>query len=92
MKLPYDAFQNNSVLQEASDLLAKKFASLIVEDQYNRDNGIIIEPDTAGADFYFLQDFMTDEMYVDFPIIEHDFMAHCGTKLQEFDDSSCVFW
>ncbi len=86
MKLPYDAFQNNSVLQEAGDLLAKKFASLIVEDQYNRDNGIIIEPDTAGADFYFLQDFMTDEMYVDFPIIEHDFMAHCGTKLKEFDD------
>ena len=38
MKLPYDAFQNNSVLQEAGDLLAKKFASLIVEDQYNRDN------------------------------------------------------
>ena len=29
---------------------------------------------------------MTDEMYVDFPIIEHDFMAHCGTKLKEFDD------
>ncbi|WP_033154938.1 hypothetical protein [Pseudobutyrivibrio ruminis] len=86
MKLPYDAFENNSIMQQAGDLIAKKYASLIVEDQYNRENGIIIEPDTTGVDFYFLQDFMTDEMYVDFPVIEQDFMAHCGSRLKEFDD------
>lgn len=43
-----------------------------------------IAPDTRGADYFFLEAFVTDDMMWDFDRIEEDFMKHCYDKLREF--------
>ncbi len=85
MKLPFNPNMNSPFMQQVGVELAKQMANMIAEDHYNRANGIVVEPNTIGADTYFLLSFMTDDMYMDFPIIQQDFIAHCGDKLRELN-------
>ena len=55
----------------------------IMQDMKNRQEGNAL-PDTIGAEYYFLQDFITLDMDCDFPYIEKDFLKHCSDKLPEF--------
>lgn len=59
--------------------------SILMEDEKKRGMGDVA-PDTAGADYFFVQYFMTDDMYWDFDRIEEDFMKHCYDRLREFSD------
>lgn len=58
---------------------------LIREDAINRSHGIIVEPDTYGVDFFFLMGFWTEELFLEFSLVEQDFMEHCGNKLAELN-------
>ena len=55
----------------------------IMQDMKNRQEGNAL-PDTIGAEYYFLQDFITLDMDCDFTYIEKDFLKHCSDKLPEF--------
>lgn len=50
-------------------------------DDYNSGK---VAPDTIGADYFFLDQFMTYEMEYDFVAIEIDFLEHCRERLDEF--------
>lgn len=54
-----------------------------VDYKDKRNSGDIVF-DTAGADYFFIIDFITDDMENDFQFIEKDFMSHCYDKLHEF--------
>ncbi len=41
-------------------------------------------PETSGADYFFIRDFITENMRWDFDRIEEDFMKHCYDKLRDF--------
>lgn len=51
-------------------------------DDYNAEK---VAPDTIGADYFFLDQFMTYEMEYDFVAIEMDFLEHCRDRLDEFN-------
>lgn len=51
-------------------------------DDYNAGK---VAPDTIGADYFFLNQFMTYEMEYDFIAIEMDFLEHCRERLDEFN-------
>ena len=61
-------------------------ASIVFDDAYNRDGENNVEPNTIGADFYFLFGFITDDMYMDFPMIAQEFVSRCGKDLAKFND------
>ena len=58
--------------------------SSFLSDQFNREVGNT-QPDTSGADGFFISGFLTERMSWDFAVIEQDFMDHCREKLYEFD-------
>ena len=51
------------------------------EREYSDEN---LLPDTIGAEYFFLQDFITLDMACDFEYIEKDFLEHCCDKMPEF--------
>ena len=57
---------------------------LIMQDKLDREAGKVV-PDTIGADYFFLEGFITDQMCWDYPYIERDFLIHCYRQLPEFD-------
>ena len=57
---------------------------LIMQDKLDREAGKVV-PDTIGADYFFLEGFITDQMCWDYPYIERDFLIHCYGQLPEFD-------
>ena len=65
---------------------SKDVLALMMQDIMSRDEGKVA-PDTAGADYFFLEEFITNEMELDFAVIEQDFMKHCGKRLQEFNEA-----
>ncbi len=74
------------VMREALSGLGKELFSYVAEDFYNQENGIKVQPNTIGVDFFFLYGFFTYEMLCDFNIIEQDFMNNCQGRLTEFND------
>ena len=60
--------------------------SLLMQDAMNREQGKVA-PDTTGADYFLLCDFITRDMEYDFPLIEQDFIKHCNGRLREFSDA-----
>ncbi len=74
------------VMREALSGLGKELFSYVAEDFYNQENGIKVQPNTIGVDFFFLYGFFTYEMLCDFNIIEQDFMNNCQGRLKEFND------
>ncbi len=66
--------------------IGAEMASIVFEDALNRDGENNVEPNTIGADFYFLFGFITDDMYMDFPMIAQEFVSRCGKDLARFND------
>ncbi len=64
--------------------ISPKMMALFMEDEMNRVNKVA--PDTTGADKYFIDGFITEEMELDFWIIARDFMKHHFPRLKEFND------
>lgn len=79
-----DKKSTTSINQVNADFL-RDLMRLIREDAINRSHGIIVEPDTCGVDFFFLMGFWTEELFLEFSLVEQDFMAHCGNKLAELN-------
>lgn len=63
----------------------QRLSPYMMQEKYSRMNGIKIAPDTIGIDYFFLLGFLTQQMEDDFPAIEHEFLARCRTKLDEFN-------
>lgn len=62
-----------------------KVMSLLMQDMMNRKEGKVA-PDTYGADKFFLEGFLTDDMDYDFMAIARDFLKHNFDRLKEFND------
>ena len=71
-----------NVLQQG---IGEEMASIIFDDALNHDENLV-EPNTIGADFYFLFGFITDDMYMDFPVIAQEFVSKCVKDLARFND------
>ena len=69
---------------ERPEGLSKEMISLLFQEMQNRKEGKVA-PDTTGADYFFLIDFITRDMEIDFPLIEQDFIRHCSDSLAEFN-------
>ena len=63
----------------------QRLSPYMMQEKYSRMNGSKISPDTIGIDYFFLLGFLTQQMEDDFPVIEHEFLARCRTKLDEFN-------
>ena len=59
--------------------------SLLLRDMMNREEGKIA-PDTYGADKFFLDGFLNEDMDYDFMAIACDFLKHHFDRLKEFND------
>ena len=66
--------------------LSKEMLALFMQDMMNRESGKVA-PDTTGADYFFIDEFFTMDMELDFALIEQDFLQHCSGKLQEFNET-----
>lgn len=64
--------------------ISPKMLAMFMEDEKNRENKVV--PDTFGADKYFIDGFVTEEMEYDFGIIAREFMQHHFWRLKEFND------
>lgn len=65
---------------------SREILSIFMEDIMNKAQGKVA-PDTTGADYFFLNEFITRDMELDFTVIEQDFLKHCNGRLQEFNDA-----
>ena len=73
--------KNNPVM----DKRALGFAGILMQDKMNREAGKVA-PDTIGADKFFLEGFITEDMAEDFPEIAREFLLHCYPDLKEYAD------
>lgn len=64
--------------------ISPKMMALFMEDEISRESKVA--PDTTGADKYFIDGFITEEMEYEFWTIASDFMEHHFPRLKEFDD------
>lgn len=64
--------------------MSPKMMALFMEDEMNRESKVA--PDTTGADKYFIDSFITEEMKYEFWTIARDFMEHHFPRLKEFND------
>ena len=65
-------------------IMSPKMMALFLEDEKNKESKVA--PDTTGADQYFIDSFVTDDMSYDFWAISRDFMQHHFPRLKEFND------
>lgn len=68
-----------------SEISQKKEMTRLLMNAMNDYNAEKVAPDTIGADYFFLDQFMTYEMEYDFVAIEMDFLEHCRDRLDEFN-------
>lgn len=64
----------------------KELASFFFSDLVDKENGVVVAPDTTGVDYFFLRYFITEAMEADFPVIMQDFMDKCRDRLSEFNE------
>jgi hypothetical protein len=62
----------------------KELIGIFAKDYMNRKQGNLV-PDTTGAEYYFLEAFITERMSRDFAVIEQDFLRHCRDRLSELN-------
>ena len=90
MKAPYlnPNFEDELDIPESENVFcpSKDVLALMMQDMMNKEQGKVA-PDTVGADYFFLEEFITSEMDSDFAVIEQDFLQHCSGKLHEFNDA-----
>lgn len=64
----------------------KELANFFFSDLVDKENGVVVAPDTTGVDYFFLRYFITEAMEADFPVIMQDFMDKCRDRLSEFNE------
>ena len=72
---------------EAEELHSKskrEISSLFIRDMMNREEGNAI-PDTTATDEYFIEGFLTEEMWNDFGDISRDFLKHHYADIEAYD-------
>lgn len=86
MKFPFDENQKFEYDEERDSVtgLPKRLKYMFLEDELNRTSKVA--PDTTGADKYFIDGFITEEMELDFWVIAKDFLQHHYPRLKEFND------
>ena len=65
--------------------VSREMVSLMLQDMINREEGKVA-PDTYGADKFFLDGFLNEDMDYDFMFIARDFLKHNFARLKEFND------
>ncbi len=85
---PFDADIFNDDYNDDEDTIArrKEIAGIMIEDMLSKEQGNEVAPDTTGVDYFFLTDFITEDMGMDFAIIEQDFLDKCRGRLKEFNE------
>lgn len=68
---------------EEHSRISPEMIGLFFKDAMNREEGKVA-PDTTGADKFFIDGFLTDEMSYDFWVIARDFMKHHFPELAEY--------
>ena len=76
----------HSKLQKDAEIM-----SMFWEDAHNKEV-LKVAPDTSGADRFFVDEFINEEMSFDFWVIARDFLQHHYPRLKEFNDmaENCV--
>lgn len=64
-------------------MLDRKLMEVFIRDLKNHESGSLVS-ETSGADYFFIRNFITEDMRWDFDRIEEDFMKHCYAKLRDF--------
>ncbi|WP_026658872.1 hypothetical protein [Butyrivibrio sp. AC2005] len=85
---PFDADIFNEDYNDDEDAIARRreIAGIMIEDMISKEQGNEVAPDTTGVDYFFLTDFITEDMGMDFAIIEQDFLDKCRGRLKEFNE------
>ena len=76
---------NNPNKELMKAIAFQRLSPYMMQEKYSRMKGSKIAPDTIGVDYFFLIGFLTSQMEDDFPVIEHEFLEKCRTKLDEFN-------
>ena len=86
MRFPFDDQYEFDCEEEYESYrgMSPKMMALFMEDEMNRENKVA--PDTTGADKYFIDSFITEELGYEFWTIARDFMEHHFPRLKEFSD------
>lgn len=86
MRFPFDDQYEFDYEEEYESYrgMSPKMMALFMEDEMNRESKVA--PDTTGADKYFIDSFITEEMGYEFWTIARDFMEHHFPRLKEFND------
>lgn len=86
MRFPFDDQYEFDYEEEYESYrgMSPKMMALFMEDEINRESKVA--PDTIGADKYFIDGFITEEMGYEFWTIARDFMEHHFPRLKEFND------
>ena len=79
----FERFVIDGEYDEPNPYPSKEIIGMFMEDAMNREAGKVA-PDTAGADYFFLKEFVTESMEYDFSYIEKDFLKHCSDKMAEY--------
>lgn len=84
-----DGFDFRKLNNERVPAADPELFSAFMQDMKSHESSGEVAPDTRGADYFFLEAFVTDDMMWDFDRIEEDFMRHCYDKLREFGQIQC---
>lgn len=79
---------NDLLLGNIPDSIYEKKAhlmSMFLEDIHNKEI-LKVAPDTSGADKFFVDGFINEDMSFDFWVIARDFLQHHYPNLKEFND------
>lgn len=76
---------NTEDREEGVFISSSEMLSYMLEDIENNELGNSI-PSTIGVDRFFIEDFVTEQMSIEFPYIEQDFLKHCYNKLEQFNE------
>ena len=86
-KLSDTGFADDFDTFDLVDPSKKKILGMVLEDMLIRKNDNVVAPDTTGVDFFFLMDFINEDLFDDFALIEQDFLKNCRGKLDEFQQA-----
>ncbi len=80
----YDEFHDEVDYCEHEKHIPPEIIGVFMRDAANREKGIVV-PNTIGADYFFLNEFLTEDMEFDFSFIEQDFLKNCFHRIHEYE-------
>ncbi len=83
-------FKDEVALNSNQEVNRKELSDLMMEYYFESKDEKIVIPDTGGVDYFFVEEFITDLMELDFAVIENDFFEKCRDRLKDFSEASTV--